>query len=465
MSTVFMNSAVAQYVSRFRDQAVDELFAFLRIPSVSADSEFRPEMQRCAEFVGDAMQQAGLTAEIISTAGHPIVFAERQVDDDRPTVLVYGHYDVQPPDPLDSWTSPPFEPQIRDGKIYARGSTDDKGQLFTHIKSIEAWIKTVGVLPVNIKFLVEGEEEVGSENLNHFLESNRRRLRSDVAVISDTSQYGDGIPAITYGLRGIVAAEVCLQGPSRDLHSGVFGGSVANPANVIASLCGSLVDASGRICIPGFYDDILPVADIERQQFGQLPFSKDSFLAVTGSSDTFGEDGWSTLERRWIRPSCDINGIVSGYTGEGPKTIVPSWAKAKITCRLVPGQDPEVILDSLEHFLRDQCPPGVTFDFRRSQGCRAFVLDPSSKWITAAGGAVEAAFGNAPVYIREGGSIPVVMSFREILDVDTLLLGWGRNSDNLHSPDEHLHLSDFHNGTLASAMLWEALGEVSRSVE
>ncbi len=459
-----MNSEVAQYVSESREQAVDELFAFLRIPSVSADSEFHPEMQRCAQFVHDAMQQAGLTPEIIPTAGHPIVFGERIAGDDRPTVLIYGHYDVQPPDPLESWTTPAFEPRIRDGRIYARGATDDKGQLFTHIKSIEAWIKTVGVLPVNIKFLVEGEEEVGSDNLDHFLESNRRRLRCDVAVISDTSQYADGIPAITYGLRGIVAAEVRLQGPSKDLHSGVFGGSIANPANAIASLCGSLVNAAGRVCIPGFYDDIQPVTDVERQQFGHLPFSKDSFLAETGSGDTFGEDGWSTLERRWIRPTCDINGIVSGYTGEGPKTIVPAWAKAKITCRLVPGQNPEAILDSLEHFLRGQCPPGVAFDFSRSHGCPAFVFDPSSKWITAAGGAVEAAFGNAPVYIREGGSIPVVMSFKEILDVDTLLLGWGRNSDNLHSPDEHLHLVDFYSGTLASAMLWDALGEVPRSV-
>ena len=458
-----MKSAVRQYVQESREQAVDELFTFLRIPSVSADSAFQPEMHRCAEFVRDAMQQAGLTPEIIPTAGHPIVFGERIEGDDRPTVMIYGHYDVQPPDPLELWTTPAFEPCIRDGKIYARGATDDKGQLFTHIKSIEAWVKTAGVLPVNVRFIVEGEEEVGSGNLDQFLEKNRHRLLCDVAVISDTSQYGDGIPAITYGLRGMAATEVRLQGPSKDLHSGVFGGSVANPANALASLCGSLVNAAGRICIPGFYDDVVPVSDLERQQFARLPYSKDSFLAETGSTDTFGEDGWSTLERRWIRPTCDINGMVSGYTGEGPKTIVPAWANAKITCRLVPDQDPAAVLHSLEQFLRSSCPAGISLEFTHSLGCPAFVLDPSSKWITAARSAFEAAFGKVPVLIREGGSIPVVMSFRQILDVDTLLLGWGRNSDNLHSPDEHLHLADFHSGTLASALLWDAIGNMSQS--
>lgn len=456
-----MNSDVVQLVVESRDQAVEELCDFLRIPSVSADSAFKPDMQRCAKFVRKAMLKAGLTSEIIPTSGHPVVYGERLESGDLPTVLIYGHYDVQPPDPLDEWTTPAFEPQVRDGKIYARGATDDKGQLFTHIKSIEAWVNTVKTLPVNIKFLVEGEEEVGSDNLDRFLEDNRERLKADVAVISDTSQYGDGIPAITYGLRGIIAAEVNLQGPSRDLHSGIFGGSIANPANAIAAMCGSLVDKTGRIQIPGFYDDIQPVSNVEREQFAQLPFSEDSFLADVGSSDLFGEDGWTTLERRWIRPSCDINGIQSGYTGEGPKTIVPAWAKAKITCRMVPGQNPDTILDSLEQFLSSQCHAGLTFKFSRFHGCPAFVLDPTSKWMTAASTAVEAAFGNPPVFIREGGSIPVVMSFKQILDVDTLLLGWGRNSDNLHSPDEHLHLADFHNGILASAMLWDALSGVA----
>jgi len=457
-----MNADIVALINSSREEAVDQLFDFLRIPSVSADSSFQPDILRCAEFVQNAMQKAGLSAEIIPTDGHPIVYGERIEADDRPTILIYGHYDVQPADPLDEWTSPPFDPQIRDGRIYARGATDDKGQLFTHIKSIEAWVSTVGTLPINIKFLVEGEEEVGSDHLDRFLKENRERLKSDVAVISDTSQYGDGIPAITYGLRGIIAAEICLTGPSKDLHSGIFGGSIANPANAIATLCGSLVASDGRVKIPGFYDDIQPVASAERAQFAELPFSTDTFLETTGSSDVWGEDGWSTLERRWIRPTCDINGILSGYTGEGPKTIVPSWAKAKITCRLVPGQDPDTILNSLEQYLQEQCPDGLRFEFSRFHGCPAFVFDPTSKWLTAASEAVAVAFGSDPVFIREGGSIPVVMSFKQILNVDTLLLGWGRNSDNLHSPNEHIHLADFHNGLMASAILWDSLSRVSQ---
>ncbi len=364
-----------------RDQqqtSLDQLFEFLRIPSVSADSAFQPQMQLCAEFVRKAMEAAGLSAEIIPTKGHPIVYGERIEDASLPTVLVYGHYDVQPPDPLELWTTPPFEPQIRDGKIFARGATDDKGQVFTHLKSIEAWVTTTGRLPVNVKFIIEGEEEVGSDNLDKFLEENKDRLKADVAVISDTSQYGDGIPAITYGLRGIVAAEVRLIGPSMDLHSGIFGGSIANPANAIAKLCGSLVGDNGRIQIPGFYDDVIELTEKEREEFASLPFSEEKFLGNIGSGAAFGEEGFSTLERRWARPTCDINGIFSGYTGEGPKTIVPSTATAKITCRLVPGQDPQKVLNSLESFLEKLCPAGLKFKFLRFHGCEAFVFDPGS---------------------------------------------------------------------------------------
>ena len=453
---------VLQHLNNQRQTALDELFEFLRIPSVSADSAFQPDMQRCANFVLKSMNAAGLTAEIIPTKGHPIVYGERIEDASLPTVLVYGHYDVQPPDPLELWTTPPFEPQIRDGKIYARGATDDKGQVFTHLKSIQAWVDKTGRMPVNVKFLIEGEEEVGSDNLDVFLADNRERLKADVAVISDTSQYGDGIPAITYGLRGIVAAEVRLTGPSKDLHSGVFGGSVANPVNAVARLCGSLVDESGRVQIPGFYDDVIELSEQEKQEFSRLPFSEDSFLADTGSSAVFGEAEFSTLERRWARPTCDVNGIIGGYTGEGPKTIVPSKAAAKLTCRLVPGQSPQKILTALESFLQAQCPPGLTFEFLTFHGCEAFVFDPNSAWINAASAALLTAFGSRPVFIREGGSIPVVSSFQQILGIDTLLLGWGRNTDDLHSPNEHFHVADFHNGTLASAHLWRELATVTR---
>jgi acetylornithine deacetylase/succinyl-diaminopimelate desuccinylase-like protein len=452
--------AVLQYLQTNQQTALDELFEFLSIPSVSADSAFQPEMQRCAEFVRNAMTKAGLTAEIIPTKGHPIVYGERIEDPSLPTVLVYGHYDVQPPDPLNLWTTPPFEPQIRDGKLFARGATDDKGQLFTHLKSIQAWTETTGKLPVNVKFLIEGEEEVGSDNLEHFLQAHKERLKADVAVISDTSQYGDGIPAITYGLRGIIAAEVRLTGPSKDLHSGIYGGSIANPANAVAKLCGALVGDDGRVQIPGFYDDVAELSAMEKQQFADLPFSETGFLNEIGSGALFGEEGFTTLERRWARPTCDINGIFGGYTGEGPKTIVPSKATAKITCRLVPGQNPEKIMDSLKSFLQERCPPGVKFEFQSFHGCEAFAFDPTSPWITAASEAVETAFGKAPVFIREGGSIPVVSSFQQILGIDTLLLGWGRNTDNLHSPDEHFYVKDFHNGILASTHLWPKLAAV-----
>lgn len=454
---------VLDFLNARQQTALDELCQFLRIPSISADSAYKPQMNQCAEWVRDSMTAAGLTATIYPTEGHPIVYGERLRDPSLPTVLVYGHYDVQPPDPLNLWTSPAFEPQVREGKLFARGATDDKGQLLTHIKSIEAWVKVNGDLPVNVKVLIEGEEECGGVHLDHFLETHRDLLKADVAVVSDTSQYGDGIPAITCGLRGIVAAEVRLKGPSKDLHSGIYGGSIANPINALTRMCGTLVGADGRVQIPGFYDDVDDLTPAERAQYAKLPFSEASFLKEVGSSATFGEAGWSTLERRTARPTCDINGIFGGYTGEGPKTIIPSKATAKITCRLVPRMNPHKVLDQLEAFLKSQCPPGVEFEFKRFHGCEAFVFDPTSDWLVAAGRAVETAFGQPPVLVREGGSIPVVLSLKQILGLNTLLLGWGRNTDNLHSPDEHIHLQDFHRGTLASACLWKELATVPRS--
>ncbi|MEZ6122305.1 MAG: dipeptidase [Planctomycetaceae bacterium] len=453
-------NVVQKHLHDHQQSAIEELFQLLRIPSISADSTHRTDMQTCAAWLLKAMQRCGLTAEIVPTRGHPIVYGERLEDSRLPTVLIYGHYDVQPPDPLDKWVSPPFEPEIRDGKIYARGATDDKGQVFTHLKSLQACYELNGRLPVNVKFIIEGEEEVGSDHLTDFLTERRSALAADVAVISDTSQYGDGIPAITYGLRGIIAAEVRLTGPAKDLHSGVYGGSIANPANAIARLCGSLVGDDGRVRIPGFYDDVQELTDPELAQFARLPFSEEKFLKEVGSSDVFGETGYTTLQRRWVRPTCDINGIVSGYTGEGPKTIVPSTARAKITCRMVPGQNPKKIMASLETFLRNQCPPGLKFEFQNFHGCEAFVFDPTSPWITAAAEALKQTYGQEPVFIREGGSIPVVTSFQQILGIDTLLLGWGRNTDDLHSPNEHFHVEDFHNGTLASAALWDSLAAV-----
>lgn len=459
-----MSPAVAKYLEANADRRLAELCELLRIPSISAQPEHQPDMLQAAKFLHDQFAALGFTVETVPTAGHPIIYAEWLKTPGAPTVLVYGHYDVQPPDPLDLWTTPPFEPTIRDGKLFARGATDDKGQVFTHVKSAEAWLKAEGRLPVNLKFVIEGEEEVGSNNLDHFLDSRKTALACDVAVVSDTSQYAPGIPAITYGLRGIVACEVTLRGPKKDLHSGVFGGSVTNPVNALCQLVAALHDAEGRVQIPGFYDDILPLSDAERAGFARLPFDEAAYRAELGVAAVHGEAGFTTLERRWARPTCDVNGILGGYQGTGPKTIVPAYATAKITCRLVPHQDPTAVVDALEQFLTDQCLPGVKLEFTRYHGCPAFVFDPTSPYLTAASEAIHEAFGAAPVLIREGGSIPVVTTFREVLGVDTLLLGWGQNTDNLHSPDEHFTVADFHRGTLASAALWERLAALPKTV-
>lgn len=448
---------VLEYLQHHQQQAVDELKEWLAIPSVSADSAFHPDCLRAAGFAHQQLASCGLTTETVETDGLPIVYAEWMQAEGAPTVVVYGHYDVQPADPLEDWITPAFEPTVRDGCLFARGATDDKGQLYSHIKSVQAWLETHGQLPVNVKFIIEGEEEVGSNNLDRFLEERRKQLACDVCVVSDTAQYGDGIPAITYGLRGILAVEVTLHGPRQDLHSGVFGGAVANPANILCQLIGQLHDKDNRVQIPGFYDAVIPLTDIERQSFANLPFDEGAFCESIGIPAAHGEAGFTTLERRWARPTCDVNGIFSGYLGEGPKTIIPSSATAKLTCRLVPDQDPQVLTKSLKSFLEDRLPAGVRMEFRTYHGAPAIVCDTSSPFMAAARMAIEAGFGQLPVMIREGGSIPVVASFKQLLGVDTLLLGWGRNSDNLHSPNEHFHLDDFHSGTRASAALWAAM--------
>jgi acetylornithine deacetylase/succinyl-diaminopimelate desuccinylase-like protein len=450
-----MLEQVEQYLSDNAERFVDELQEFLRIPTISADPAHAADLQRGAEFVRDRLADAGLTAEIVPTAGNPIVYAEWcGAGDDAPTALVYGHYDVQPPDPLEDWISPPFEPTVRDGHIYARGATDDKGQSYTHVKSAAAWLKTHGKLPVNVKFVIEGEEEVGSNNLDRFLEDNREKCRCDVAVISDTSQYAPNMPAITYGLRGILACEVTVRGPSQDLHSGMFGGSVANPVNALATMIAALIADDGRIQIPGFYDDVLPMTDEERQRLANLPFNEASYLKGLGVDAVFGEEGFTTLERRWARPTCDVNGIIGGYTGVGPKTIVPSKATAKITCRLVPNQDPKKLTAALEGILRSKLRPGLRMEFKAFHGATALLFDADSPYMAAARKAIQRSFGVEPVMIREGGSIPVVGTFRRVLGVDTLLLGWGQDTDNLHSPNERFKLEDFHRGIRASAALW-----------
>ncbi|HEY1600195.1 MAG TPA: dipeptidase [Pirellulales bacterium] len=446
-----------QYLDQHGPRFEQELFELLRIPSVSAMSAHKGDIRTAANWVLRQFQSLGFQSELIETAGHPIVYAQSPAMPGAPTVLVYGHYDVQPPDPLNEWISPPFEPTVRDGNLYARGATDDKGQMFTHIKSAEAWIKTAGRLPLNLKYVIEGEEEVGSANLDAFVDKNHDRLACDIIVISDTSQFAPGQPAITYGLKGIAYFELRLTGPSQDLHSGVFGGSVTNPANALARMLTALVNERGQVQVPGFYDDVIPIADSERAAMRKLNFDEREFMRQLGVEALSGEDGYTTLERRWARPTCDINGLTSGYQGEGAKTVLPARASAKFSFRLVPNQDPHKVATSLRKMLAGLVPPGINMELISFHGAPGVVVPLESPYMAAASRAIEAGFGRAPVFIREGGSIPVVSTFHEKLGVDTLLLGWGQNDDNTHSPNEKFCLADFHRGIKASAHLWQEI--------
>lgn len=449
--------AIEAYLTDHRQQFEDDLCEFLRIASVSADAGCRGEAQRAAQWVATQLRNLGLTTELIPTDGHPIVVAESAVVPGAPTVMVYGHYDVQPPDPLEEWVTPPFEPTVRDGNIYARGATDDKGQLLTHIKSVEAWIKTVGRLPITLKFVIEGEEEVGSDSLYKLLERSPERLACDVIVISDSSQFGPGQPAITYGLRGLSYYELRLTGPKQDLHSGTFGGAVTNPVNALARLLAALVDQQGRVQIPGFYDDVVPLTERERRQFADLAFDESEFIQRLGVDGLTGEIGYTTTERRWARPTFDVNGIWGGYQGQGSKTVLPAKAGAKFSFRLVPNQNPHKIAAALRTMLTSLCPVGIKLELLDMHGAPGVLVPLDSSYMSAAAKAIEHGFGQAPVFIREGGSIPIVTAFHEKLGVDALLLGWGLDDDNTHSPNEKFCLADFHRGIKASACLWAEL--------
>ena len=453
---------IDQYIEDNRDAFQQDLFELLKIPSVSTDSRHKDDMQSAAAWVADQFRAIQFQTEIVPTPGHPIVYAQSPKIDGAPTVLVYGHYDVQPPDPLDEWLSPPFEPTVRDGSVYARGATDDKGQMLTHIKSAQAWIESEGALPIQIKYVIEGEEECGSSNLDPFLQEYKERLSADIAVISDTSQFAKGQPAITYGLKGIVYFELYLEGPKQDLHSGTFGGGVSNPVNAITQMLGQLVDQYGRIQIPGFYDDVVELEAREREQFASLPFSEEEFMSKLGIEAVHGEQGFTTLERRWARPTCDINGIWGGYQGEGAKTVLPARAGAKFSCRLVPCQDPDKIREGVEQMLESLLPPGLKMELVHHHGAPGVVVSLDSPYMAAAAEAIEQGFGTKPVFIREGGSIPVVTAFRELLGIDTLLLGWGLDDDNTHSPNEKFSLDDYYRGTRASAHLWQELSKITR---
>ncbi len=450
-------SKIDEYLNSHGARFEDLWCELLRIPSVSADPARRPDLVAAARWVADRFRDLGMATEIVPTGGPPLVFAQGAELPGAPTALVYGHYDVQPPEPLELWESPPFEPTRRGGAMYARGATDDKGQMLTHLFGAEAWLKTEGRLPVNLKFIIEGEEEVGSEHLTKYIEANTDRLACDCVVISDGAQFAPGQPAICYGLRGIAFYELRLRGPNRDLHSGSFGGTVTNPANALAQMLAALVDERGRVAIPGFYDDVVPLGEEERGQLAALPFDEGAYLQGVGVDAAWGEAGFTTLERRWARPTFDVNGLWSGYQGEGAKTVLPAEAGAKFSFRLVPHQNPEKITAALRRRLEGLCPPGIAMELKDFHGAPGVLVPTDSPHVQAAARAIEKAFGRAPVYTREGGSIPIVSTFSRALGAVTLLIGWGQDDDNTHSPNERFLVADFHRGIHASAHLWGEL--------
>lgn len=439
---------VLQYVKQEKNRFLDELVSFLKIPSISADSKHKEDIIRCAKFVAAELRKIGLDrTKIFDTEGNPIVYGEWLRVPGKPTVLCYGHYDVQPVDPLEEWKSPPFEPSIRDEKIYARGASDDKGQLFTHFKAVETYLKMNGSLPVNVKFIIEGGEEMGSGSIEDFVASHQDLLRSDVVLISDTSMLRQDVPSISCGLRGIACFQLEIVGTSRDLHSGSFGGAVVNPIFVLCHLFASLKDKVGKIKIPGFYDKVQPLSKVERQEMARLPFNEDEYKKEIGAPELFGEKGFSVLERVGARPTLEINGISGGFTGEGFKTVIPARVMAKISIRLVPNQDPAEISGLFEEYLRKICPPTVKLEIQRVGGVgKPWLIPFNSPSIQAAAKAIEKSFGKYPVFPREGGSIPVVTTFSDVLHVPVVLMGFGLPDDNIHAPNEKLDLNNFYNG-------------------
>jgi len=454
--------AIDHYLQQTQPKHLEQLKSLLRIPSVSADPAYRDSVSAAAKSVLDTLAAAGLKTELIQTDGPPLVYAESPPVAGKPVALVYGHYDVQPPDPLDLWTTPPFEPTERDGNLYARGATDDKGQVLTHVHSVAAWKEAGQTLPMQVKFLIEGEEEVGSTQFEHYLSRPEAadKLAADVIVISDSSQYAKGQPAITYGLRGIAYFEVHFFGPKQDLHSGSFGGAVNNPAIALSKFLAKIVDDQGRIGLPGFYDDVEPLEERERAMWAKLNFSDAAFTKQLGVTGLIGEAGYSTLERRWARPTFDIHGLWSGYQGEGGKTIIPAKASAKISFRLVPKQSPKRVAKQLREFVTSNTPEGIRIEVVDLHGGPGVVVNPHSPYIAAAQQAIAASFGKQAVLIREGGSIPIVANMVEKLGADVLLLGWGLDDDGAHSPNEKFCIQDYFHGIRASSHLWQELSQV-----
>lgn len=454
------SQAVLDRIDGEKESYLEDLKDYLRIPSISTDPAHNEDVSRCCDFLLDQMRAAGLTVERIETERHPLAYGEWTGAEGKPTVLFYGHYDVQPPDPLELWRNPPFEPTIEGDRLIARGATDDKGQSFTHVKAIGAMLAERGELPVNVKFLVEGEEESGGESIDAFVrEDGGDRLACDCVVVSDTAMYAPGQPSILYGLKGLAYMEIKVTGPKRDLHSGTFGGAVANPANALAHIIAGLHDAeTGRVLIPGFYDAVVPLAEEERQQFDALPFDEQEYSEEIGIPEPFGEEGYTTKERTWARPTCDVNGIYGGYQGEGAKTVLPSWAGAKVSMRLVPEQDPETIASLFKARVEVLTPRGVVAEVTYIHGAPAVAIGTKGPYVEAAMAAQEDVWGKPPVLVREGGSIPIVGTFVDVLDKPVILMGFGLSDDRLHSPNEKFNISHFYNGIRTVVRLLDRLG-------
>ena len=456
-----MTNKVVDFINLHRDRYVDELKEYLAIPSISALPQHAADVRRTAEWTSNQLMKVGLqNVRLIETPGNPVVYGEWLGAAGAPTILFYGHYDVQPVDPLDKWISPPFEATVRDGEIYARGSADDKGQIFMHFKAVEAWLKEAGTLPVNIKMFIEGEEEVGSTHLDTFVQENHDLLKADVVVISDSPMFDRGVPSICYGLRGLAYFQIDLKVTNSDLHSGSFGGAVANPAFVLGQILAQMKDKGGRIKIPGFYDDVRALQDEERAEWKKLPFNETRYRKELGAPKLFGESGYTTLERVWARPTFEVNGLLAGFTGEGAKTVIPATAMAKVSMRLVPDQDPAKIGDLFEAYIKKMAPKTVEVTLTRMHGGKPWMADFDNPFVQAAGRAIERGFGKVPVFNREGGSIPVVSTFQQELGVPSVLFGVGLPDENAHAPNEKLDLGNFHSGIISAAFLYEEVGKL-----
>ncbi len=452
---------VIKFIKENQEQFIEELKELLRIPSVSTLQENKNDINRAAKFVADKLKQAGLNrVEIFKTEGHPLVYGDWLGAPGKPTVLIYGHYDVQPVDPIELWKSPPFEPVIKDGKIWARGATDDKGQMFMHIKSVESFFKGKGSLPVNVKFIIEGEEEIGSESLEAFIKTHTDLLKCDAVLVSDTSLFEKGVPTLTYGLRGLSYMEVEVVGPNKDLHSGSFGGAVGNPINILAGMIAKLQDKNGHITIPGFYDDVKKLTKKERQNYKRLNFSEKRFAKEVGVKELQGEKGFTTLERIWARPTLDCNGIIGGFTGKGAKTVLPSKVSAKISMRLVPDQKPAKIAKAFTKYINHIAPKSVKVNVKDLHGASPCITPLEASATIAASKAMSRAFGKKTVYMREGGSIPIVNVFTTKLKSPVVLMGLGLDSENLHSPNEHFDLNHFKLGIMSSAYFFDEFSKI-----